>query len=70
MEKTLLGFVLLFGIIVSQGATATAQDSVVGYWKTGGLGTINEVNTVTGQTKNNRGQLFSYKLLQTAPTHS
>ena len=61
MEKTLLGFVLVLGIIVSQAVTATAQDSVVGYWKTGGLGMINEVNTVTGQTKNNRGQMFSYK---------
>ena len=61
MEKTLLGFVLVFGIIVSQGVTATAQKSVVGYWKTSGLGTINEVNTVTGQTKNRRGQTFSYK---------
>ena len=61
MEKTLLGFVLVFGIIVSQGVTATAQNSVVGYWQTGGLGMINEVNTVTRQTKNNRGQMFSYK---------
>ena len=61
MEKTLLGFVLVFGIIVSQAVTAAAQDSVVGYWQTGGVGMINEVNTVTGQTKNNRGQLFSYK---------
>ncbi len=61
MEKTLLGFVLVFGIIVSQAVTATAQDSVVGYWKTSGLGMINEVNTVTGQTKNRRGQTFSYK---------
>ena len=60
MQKTLLGFVLAFAIIVSQGVTATAQRSVVGYWKTGGLGMINEVNTVTGQTKNNRGQMFSY----------
>ena len=60
MKKILLGFVLVFGIIVSQGVTATAQDSVVGYWKTSGLGMINEVNTVTGQTKNNRGQMFSY----------
>ena len=58
--KTLLGFVLVFGIIVSQGVTATAQSSVIGYWKTGGVGTINEVNTVTGQTKNRRGQMFSY----------
>ena len=41
--------------------TASAQRSVVGYWKTGGLGMINEVNTVTGQTKNNRGKTFSYK---------
>ena len=61
MQKILLGFVLVFGIIVSQGVTATAQDSVVGYWKTGGLGMINEVNTTTGQTKNNRGKTFSYK---------
>lgn len=61
MEKTLLGFVLVLGIIVSQAGTATAQKSVVGYWQTGGVGTINEVNTVTGQTKNRRGNLFSYK---------
>lgn len=61
MEKTLLGFVLVLGIIVSQAVTATAQNSVIGYWKTGGLGMINEVNTTTGQTKNNRGQMFSYK---------
>ena len=60
MKKTLLGFVLVFGIIVSQVATATAQRSVVGYWQTGGVGTINEVNTVTGQTKNRRGQTCSY----------
>ena len=60
MKKVLLGFVLVFGIIVSQGVTATAQNSVVGYWQTGGVGTINEVNTVTGQTKNRRGQMFSY----------
>ncbi len=61
MGKTLLGLVLVLGIIVSHAVTATAQDSVVGYWKTSGVGMINEVNTVTGQTKNNRGQLFSYK---------
>ena len=60
MAKLMLGFVLVLGIIVSLGVAASAQRSVVGYWKTGGLGTINEVNTVTGQTKNNRGQLFSY----------
>jgi hypothetical protein len=60
MAKLMLGFVLVLGIIVSQGVTASAQRSVVGYWKTGGLGMINEVNTVTGQTKNNRGKTFSY----------
>ena len=61
MAKLMFGFVLALGIIVSQGVTASAQRSVVGYWKTGGLGMINEVNTVTGQTKNNRGTTFSYK---------
>jgi len=60
MEKRLVGLVLVFGIIVSQAVTASAQRSVVGYWKTGGLGMINEVNTTTGQTKNRRGQMFSY----------
>ncbi|HEY9501539.1 MAG TPA: hypothetical protein VIR01_07940 [Pyrinomonadaceae bacterium] len=60
MKKFTLGCVLILGIIVSQGVTASAQRSVVGYWKTGGLGMINEVNTVTGQTKNRRGQMFSY----------
>jgi hypothetical protein len=60
MSKWMLGFVLVFGIIVSPGATASAQRSVVGYWKTGGVGMINEVNTTTGQTKNRRGQMFSY----------
>jgi hypothetical protein len=61
MEKTLPGLVLVFAIVVSQGVTASAQRSVVGYWKTGGVGTINEVNTVTGQTQNRRGKTFSYK---------
>jgi len=61
MEKTLVRFVFVFGIIVSQVVAASAQRSVVGDWKTGGLGTIDEVNTVTGQTKNRRGNTFSYK---------
>src|ERR1041384_1254886 len=60
MAKWMFGFVLVLGIIVSHGVTASAQRSVVGYWKTGGLGMINEVNTVTGQTKNNRGQMLFY----------
>jgi len=61
MKKFMLGVVLVLGIIGSQGVTASAQRSVIGYWKTGGLGMINEVNTSTGQTKNRRGQMFSYK---------
>jgi hypothetical protein len=61
MVKLILGFVLVLGIIVSLGVTVSAQRSVVGNWKTGGLGMINEVNTTTGQTKNNRGTTFSYK---------
>src|SRR6476620_10987163 len=61
MAKLMFGLVLVLGIIGSHGVTASAQRSVVGYWKTGGLGMINEVNTVTGQTKNRRGQMFSYK---------
>jgi hypothetical protein len=61
MVKTIVGFVLVMVFIVAAGATAFAQDSVVGSWKTGGLGMINEVNTVTGQTKNNRGNMFSYQ---------
>lgn len=61
MAKSMVGFVLVLGMIVSQAVTASAQRSVVGLWKTGGVGTINEVNTVTGQTKNRRGQTFSYK---------
>ena len=61
MGKLMLGFVLVLGIIVALGVTVSAQRSVVGNWKTGGLGMINEVNTVTGQTKNNRGRMFSYK---------
>ena len=61
MSKSMVGFVLVFGIIVSQVVPANAQRSVLGYWKTGGLGTINEVNTTTGQTKNRRGQTFSYR---------
>ena len=60
MARLVLAVGLVLGIIVSQGITASAQRSVVGYWKTGGLGTINEVNTVNGQTKNRRGNMFSY----------
>jgi hypothetical protein len=58
--KFTLSLVLVLGIIVSPVLTANAQRSVVGYWKTGGLGMVNEVNTTTGQTKNRRGQMFSY----------
>ena len=61
MAKSIFSLVLVLGIIVSQGVTASAQRSVVGYWKTGGVGMINEVNTVTGQTQNRRGKTFSYK---------
>jgi hypothetical protein len=61
MAKSRIGFVLIVAIILSQGITASAQRSVVGYWKTGGLGMNNEVNTVTGETKNRRGKTFSYK---------
>ena len=61
MSKSMVSFVLVFGIIVSQVVPANAQRSVLGYWKTGGLGMINEVNTTTGQTKNRRGQMFSYR---------
>ena len=61
MAKFMFGLVLVLGIVGSQAVTANAQRSVVGYWKTSGLGAINEVNTVTGQTKNNRGKMFSYK---------
>jgi hypothetical protein len=61
MAKLMLGFLLVLGIIGSHGTTTSAQRSVAGYWKTGGLGIINEVNTTTGQTKNNRGKMFSYK---------
>ena len=61
MVKLMLGFVLVLGVVVTLGVTVSAQRSVVGYWRTGGVGTINEVNTVTGQTKNNRGTTFSYK---------
>lgn len=60
MKKFILGLLLVCAI-VSQGVTASAQRSVLGYWKTGGLGMINEVNTTTGQTKNRRGQMFSYR---------
>lgn len=60
MVRLMLGFVLVLGIMVVLGVTVSAQRSVVGNWKTGGLGTINEVNTVTGQTKNRRGTTFSY----------
>lgn len=64
MAKLMLGVLLALGIIVSNGVTASAQRSVVGYWRTGGLGMINEVNTTTGQTKNNRGTTFSYKFAE------
>ena len=61
MARLVIGLGLILVLIVSQGVTVNAQRSVVGYWKTSGLGMINEVNTVTGQTKNNRGKMFSYK---------
>jgi hypothetical protein len=56
MEKAILGIFLTIGLV----ANTFAQD-VTGYWKTGGIGMMQDVNTVTGATKNNRGTLFSYK---------
>ena len=59
--KFTLSLVLVLGVILAQVVTASAQRSVLGYWKTGRVGTINEVNTTTGQTQNRRGQMFSYR---------
>jgi hypothetical protein len=61
MKKLISSIFLIIGIVAAQAFTAFAQDDVIGYWKTGGLGMMQERNTVTGATKNNRGTSFSYK---------
>lgn len=58
MKKLILGIFLTIGLF----ANAFGQD-VTGYWKTGGVGTLQYQNQTTGATKSNRGSLFSYKFL-------
>jgi hypothetical protein len=52
---------LVFGIFAARGFPECALFWLFFYFIWGGVATINEVNTVTGQTKNRRGQMFSYK---------
>ncbi|HEV7643140.1 MAG TPA: hypothetical protein VGO50_04290 [Pyrinomonadaceae bacterium] len=62
MKKIVL---ILFLLLLSQSFTAYAQgpEDILGYWKTGSVGSLQYQNTVTGATKSNRGSLFTYKFL-------
>lgn len=61
MKKVYLGIFLAIGLMAANAVTAFAQEEITGYWKTGGIGMMQDKNLITGQTKNNRGTLFSYK---------
>jgi len=51
-------------LIVVEGYSAFGQSSeIVGSWKTGSVGSIQYQNQVTGQTRNGRSSIFTYKFL-------
>lgn len=65
MKEALLFLSLL---LVASSFTAFAQGAqesgdILGYWKTGSVGSLGYKNTTTGAVKSNRGSLFSYKFL-------
>ena len=55
----------IFAVMVAVQAFAAYGQSgeVLGYWKTGSVGSIGYQNQVTGQIKSGRGSLFTYKFL-------
>lgn len=62
MKKLFLFLSLIF-IIGTFTTFAQDGESVLGYWKTGSVGSLGYKNTTTGAVKSNRGSLFSYKFL-------
>src|ERR1700759_2188504 len=56
-------FLVLSLLLAANVFTAFGQDKedLVGYWKTGSVGSIGYQNTVTGAVKSGRGSLFTYK---------
>ena len=52
-------------MLAAQAFTAYGQSNseVLGYWRTGSVGSIGYQNQVTGQIKSGRGSIFSYKFL-------
>ena len=62
ISSTSLWLAIFAILIVVEGYSAFGQSSeIVGSWKTGSVGSIQYQNQVTGQTRNGRGSIFTYK---------
>jgi hypothetical protein len=65
ISSTALWVAIFVVMVLVQVYSAVAQSNgeVVGYWKTGSVGSIGYQNQVTGAVKSGRGSIFSYKFL-------
>jgi len=64
LSSTTLWLAIFAILIVVEGYSAFGQSSeIVGAWKTGSVGSIQYQNQVTGQTRNGRSSIFTYKFL-------
>ena len=64
ISSTSLWLAIFAILIVVEGYSAFGQSSeIVGSWKTGSVGSIQYQNQVTGQTRNGRSSIFTYKFL-------
>lgn len=62
VSSTTIWLFIFFAIIAVQAYSTFGQASgIEGYWKNGGVGTIQYQNRTTGSTKPGRGSLFTYK---------
>ena len=59
-------WIAIFMVLVAvqaYSAFGQSKSDVLGYWKTGSVGSIGYQNQLTGAVKNGRGSLFTYKFL-------
>jgi len=64
ISSTSLWLAIFLVLIVVEGYSAFGQSSeIIGSWKTGSVGSIQYQNQVTGQTRNGRSSIFTYKFL-------
>ena len=65
VSSTALWLAIFMVLVAVQAFSAFGQSNseVLGYWKSGSVGSIGYQNQVTGQVKSGRGSIFSYKFL-------